>query len=161
MSVEALAQLRLQQKVKTNYVFFTEVFSADEISKLFATLAREDKKAEARKDAQLEKLVVMPLSATSQRTLAQLLGADPKTFLPKAKPAAVLDPEKPLSDDTAAALAKALAEKDKNGPHVIALSYNPIRPNPVSSKEMREFLAARKERKRDAVPVMIVLRNME
>ena len=166
--VEALARQRMQRKLKTNYVFYSESLSTYDLAKLFAALAAEEKKAEARKEAQLEKLVVMPLSPSSQRTMAMLLGVDPKIFLPKSKPAAGLDLHKPISDDTTNSLAKALAEKEKAGstakpsPAVlIGLSFNPVRPNPAFSKEVREFLATRKDRRPGALPVMIVVRNLD
>lgn len=163
--VEALAQYRLRMKLKTNYVLYSETLSQDDVTKLFAALAVEEKKAEARKDAQLEKLVVMPLAWTSQRTMAMLLGVEPKSILPKSKPAAGLDIQKPISDSTATSLAKALAEKEKAAKAkdsvLIGLSFNPIRPNPAFSKEVREFLATRKARRPGTLPVMIVVRNLD
>src|SRR4029079_826884 len=60
--VEALAQYRLRMKLKTNYVFYSETLTQDDVTKLLSALAVEEKKAEVRKDSQLEKLVVMPLA---------------------------------------------------------------------------------------------------
>jgi hypothetical protein len=163
--VEALAQYRLRMKLKTNYVFYSETLSQDDVTKLLSALAVEEKKAEARKDPQLEKLVVMPLTWTSQRTIALLLGVEPKSILPKSKPAAGLDIQKPISDDTTSSLAKALSEKEKAAKAkdsvLIGLSFNPIRPNPAFSKEVREFLATRKARRPGTLPVMIVVRNLD
>lgn len=167
--VEALAQQRLQQKLKTSYVVFTESMTADEIAKLFSAVAAEDRKAG--KEAQLEKVVVLPMSPNSQKTMAALLGLDAKNLISPKAGAAGVDIQKPITDDTASALARALADKDKNGsrvangrnsePLAIALSFNPVRPNPALSREVREFLAARKSLKSNALPVMIVVRGLD
>ena len=164
ITVDGVAQERFNRKLKTHYVFFTEALSADEVAKLFQALAAEDKKAESKKDAAFDKLVVKPLAADSQKTLSILLGVDVKWLQPKKT---AIDLSKPLSDSTAEKLAQKLGEKPgsvtaKHPDHsVLVLSFNPIRPNPGSSKEVKAFLEQRKDRKPNAVPLLIVLRTPE
>jgi hypothetical protein len=160
--VETLAQKRLQAKVKTDYVIFAETLTAEDVVKLFAALAAEESKTEL---SQIERLVAVPMSATNQKMLATLLGVDPKQLNLKPKPPEKPDPSKPISDATAEKL-KALAEKQQPGVKpadgaVLALSYNPVRPNPVLSKEVREFVAGRKDRRPGTVAVMLVIRNID
>src|SRR5262249_20887109 len=129
--VEALAHQRLRAGVKTNYVIFAETLTPGDVERLFAALAVEERKSES---PQLEKLVAVTMSASDQKTVAALLGIDPKQFNLKAKPAERPDPQKPLSDSTADKLAKALEKQPIVKPAdaaMIALSYNPVRPNPA------------------------------
>jgi hypothetical protein len=164
--VEALAQQRLQAHLKTSFVFFTESMTPDEIARLFDLLAVEENKSEAR---QMEKVVVTALSPSSQKTLATLLGIDPKQLNLKTKSTAAPDPQKPISDATADKVARALAEKEKaaGAPArnvdnlAIALSYNPVRPTPGLSKEVREFINQHKERRPGTVALMLVIRNLD
>jgi len=159
--VEALAHQRLQAKVKTNYVIFAETLTPADVEKLLEALAVEERKNES---PQLEKLVAVPMSAVDQKTLAALLGIDLKLLNLKSKPAERLDPQKPLSDSTADKLAKALEKQPGTKPSdgmMLALSYNPVRPKPELSKEVREFLAARKDRRPGTIAVMLVIRNID
>lgn len=162
LSVDAVAQERFNRKLKTHYLFYTESLTADEAAKLFQALAADDKKAEARKDAAFDKLVVKSLSGDSLKTLSQLLGVDAKWFQPK-KSTSAIDPNK-LIESTAEKLSQvngkarppAAAEQA-----VLVLSFNPIRPNPSSSKEVKQFLDQRRDRRPGAVPVLIILRTPE
>jgi hypothetical protein len=131
------------------------------VEKLLEALAVEERKNES---PQLEKLVAVPMSAVDQKTLAALLGIDLKLLNLKSKPAERLDPQKPLSDSTADKLAKALEKQPGTKPSdgmMLALSYNPVRPKPELSKEVREFLAARKDRRPGTIAVMLVIRNID
>ena len=104
------------------------------------------------------------LRPDSQKTLSQLLGVDPKWFQPK-KP---IDPNK-LIDSTLEKLAQVNGKARTTPPvaakpgeqSVLVLSFNPIRPNPASSKEVKQFLDQRKDRKPNAVPLLIILRTPE
>jgi hypothetical protein len=168
--VDAVAQERFNRKLKTHYLFFTESMTVEEVTKLFDALAAEDKKAESRKDGAFDKLVVKPLSTDSQKTLSLLLGVDVSKWLQPKKAAAPIDPGK-LSDSTAEKLAEALNRKTgptgPGGPartsehSMLILSINPIRPNPGSSKEVKQFLEQRRDRKSNAVPLLIILRTPE
>jgi hypothetical protein len=161
--VDAVARRRFLARAKTNYLFFAEMLTPEEVARVFAVLAAEERATESK---QLEKVVVTPLSSGSHKVLAALLGLKPEQLNLKGKPAAAPDPTKPISDATADQLAKALAEKNappaaKSPEPILALSYNPIRPNPAFSKEIREFLAARKDRKPGTVALMLVVRNLD
>ncbi len=148
LSVDALTQARLNQKLKTQLVFYTETLNADDIVKLFQQLAIEEHKAEAHFD----KLVARPFD----KAVAQLLGVEPK-----AKPkSAANDIPKTLTDSTADKLAARATPGNKSAEHPdLVVGLNLIRTTP--SKELRQFLDHRKELRRDAVPVMIVIRTVE
>lgn len=165
--VEALAQFRLQSRVKTNYVIYAETLNVEDVVRLFTAVAADERKMDSKL---LEKLVVTSMSLTDQKTLAALLGLDPKLLQIKPKTVTKLDPQKPLSDLTAEALARALAEKEraanagltKPGEALaLALSFNPVRPHPMLSREVREFLANRKERKPGTPAIMLIIRNVD
>jgi hypothetical protein len=163
--VETLAQQRLQARMKTSFVFFAESMTADDIAKLFTALAIEERRIDAK---QLDKVVLTSFSPNNQKTLATLLGVDPKQLSLKSKAATPIDPQKPISDSTADKVAKAITEKDKSGASaragdhvVIGLSYNPIRQAPALSKEVREFLNLHKERRPGTVALMLVIRNFD
>ena len=160
--VDALTQVRMNQKLRTYFVFYTEALSADELGKLFQQLAAEERNADARKDAQFDKLVVKSSSADTHKLLAQLLGVEPKWLQPKPRGASN-DIPKSLTDSTAEKLAR-VGERSTNGSKVgessvLVVGLNLLRTTP--SKEVRQFLDHRKELRRDAVPVMIVVRTAE
>jgi anti-sigma-K factor RskA len=160
--IDAVASERLQRKLKTHYVFYTEALNADEILGVLQTLAAEERRSEVKKENQFDKLVANPMSPNSLKTLSMLLGIDPKS-LNRPKSAAPIDPTKPLSDSTADSLTKSLKGSSTRGERlVLVLPYNPIRPNPLASKEVRQFLDhASVERRPGTVPMLLVLRSSD
>lgn len=162
--IDAVAQERLQRKLKTHYVFYCECLTADEIYGILKALAIEEQRAEAKREGQFDKLVANPLSPNSVKTLSMLLGVDPKWL--QSKPgAAKLDTSKPISDSTADSLFKSLKSGSaslRTDKLVLVLPYNPIRPNPLASKEVLQFLdIVQKDRRPGRIPLLLVLRTAE
>lgn len=160
--IDAVAQERLQRKLKTHYVFYTEALTAEQIQAILHSLAADERRAAAKKEPQFDKLVANPLSANSIKTLSMLLGVDPKWLQSKPKASAPIDPTKPLSDSTAESLARSLKSGGSRSERlVLVLPYNPIRPNPAASKEVRQFLESVRHRKPGTQPLLLVLRTAE
>ena len=89
--------------------------------------------------------------------IKELLGTDPGLW--KRPIGAVLPVEpKPISAGTGDQLAKSLTATNK---HAVLLTFTPAasRTNPAMSKELKEYLAKRGERKASAVPILIVIRQ--
>jgi hypothetical protein len=172
LHIDAAAQARLKQpKWRTNYVVYLEGLTADEWSGLLRQLAQEDAKA-ARKpaDRQFDGLVLTRLTPRDHKELADLMGLDPTRTSPKPAGPLGTDLHKPLSEQTAEQVAKALAGQGGARPqpgkpaakapeHVaLALAYNPVRPRP-GSPEVKRFLDGRKPTRPGTVQVLLVLRG--
>jgi hypothetical protein len=161
---DAFAQDRLKRKVPTEVVIFTEALTPDEVAAFLTALGAEDKKANGA--GEFDTLVVAPFLPADLDQLARLLGLPAVT--PKAaKGKSGVDIRKPLPEGTANQVAQTLskmgggtsppsASKGENVAVVVA--YSPVNPSPGTSKEIKQFLDRRGERKPDAKPLMLVLR---
>jgi hypothetical protein len=162
--IDAVAQERLNRKLKTGYAVYFDSLTPEEVTKLFQSLAAEERRAEARHEQQLDKLVTLKFSAESQKLLGTLLGVEPKWLREKAK--AGSDPLKPVTESTAEALARKFLEK--NGPAMplpragdhkaVVVTYDPPRPSAAGSREVSLFLSLHKERKPGTIAVLLLLR---
>jgi hypothetical protein len=157
--IDVVAQERFNRKLKTYYAVYTDNLTANDVAKVFQQLAAEDHRAELRKDAQFDKLVVKPLSADSQKVLGQLLGVEPKWLQGRPKTEA----PKSLTDSTAEKLAQRMADKAGKpaDPIMLVVSYNPMRPSATASREVRQFLDCHKDPKHGNVPFLLVLRTVD
>jgi hypothetical protein len=158
--VDQVAQKRLKQpKAKTNFVFYVDDLTPDDLTSLVKQLGDEDKAAEAKHkgDGLFEAIVVNRMSDADHKELLQLLGIDPRQ---SAKPAPI-DPKKPLSETTADQIAKSLGNPAAKGTErlALALAYNPERPRP-NSAEVKRFLEGRKPARSGTVQVLLVLREL-
>jgi hypothetical protein len=172
--IDQIAQARLKlPKVKTNYVFFVEDVTQDELIKLLQHLSAEDKRVEGKQKADplFDKLLVDPMSEAHHKQLSQLLGVDPRSIPMKPKTPLGLDPKKPLSETTGAQVVQNLTGQGgtprpdpnkpaaKPGEHLaLALAYNPVRPF-ASSPEVKRFLESRKPGRSGTIQVLLVLRG--
>jgi hypothetical protein len=174
--VDQNAQLRLKMlKYKTNYVFFIEDLTQEELAALLQQLGGDDKKAEAKHkgDGQFDKVMVNRMTEDDHKQLAQLLGVDLRTLpVPKAGAPLKVDPSKPLSDTTGTQVVQTLTGQggtprpDPSKPTVkppdrmaLALAYNPVRPT-ANSAEVKRFLDSRKPPRGGTLQVLLVLREM-
>ena len=170
--IDPLAANRAKQKQATEFVFYTESLSADEIARLLEKLGAQDKQAEAKKpgDGQFDKFVLTPFQPDDFRELSHLLGVPvPLLKHPRPKAAMKVDPSKALTDSTAAHVSAALANPPKTPSNptptakpgerlTLVLPLHPVRANPLASKEVRTFLDKRGERKPGTTPLLLVLR---
>jgi hypothetical protein len=172
LQVDAAAQARLKQpKWRTNYVVYLEGLSPDEWAGLLRQLAQEDAKASRKPaDRQFDGLVLTRLTPRDHKELADLMGLDPTRTPPKPAGPLGTDLHKPLPEQTAEQVARALAGQGgarpqpgkpaaKSPEHVgLVLAYNPVRPRP-GSPEVKRFLDGRKPTRPGTLQVLLVLRG--
>jgi hypothetical protein len=166
--IDKEAQTCLTKRLKTNYVLYAEDLTAEELATILQEIGRDDKKAEAQRDGQFDRLMVNPLGPDDYKELSSLLGVDAKVLQPS-KPG--IDPRKPVSDGTADNVIRVLEGQgpprpDPSKPPVskaperlaLVLPSNVARPR-SPSKEVKQFLDSRKERRPGTVQMLLVLRQ--
>ena len=161
--VEAVAQDRLKKRLKTDYVFFTESLTAEEIAVLLETLGADDKKAEEKKagNGQFDKFLLTPFAVEDANALSQLLGVRPNSLkLPKSKVS--LDPSKSMESNTASQIVSTLPKSggSRGEKSTLLLSNGPAFAKPDASKEIRSYLEKRSDRKPATITLMLVLRTL-
>jgi hypothetical protein len=160
--VDQAAQDRLRRRLRTNYVVYTENVAPAELTRVFFRLSEEDRQAESsrRGAGQFERVVANPMQTPDRQELSRLLGADPSKLQPnRPKTPLGVDISKPLADQTADQVVKSLRGQGSPTERLaIVLPYNPVRPHPTSSKEVKRFLDSRKEPNPGTVQVLLVLR---
>lgn len=164
--IDGMIPERLKKKQRTEFVFFTECMSAEEIALLLEHLGAEDRKREAKKSGEglFDKFMLAPFLAADSIDLAKLLGIPASHLkLPKMKATGSIDPLKPLESSTVNHLATSLTKggnSRSNEKTTLVLPYGGVRSNPQTSREIKTFLEKRGERKPGAVPMMLVLRSI-
>jgi len=163
-ATDAFAQERLRKKQSTELVIFTEAFTPDEVAALLTALGADDKKANGA--GEFDTLVVAPFLPADLNQLTRLLGLPAVTPKPP-KGKAGVDIRKPLPEGTANQVAQTLTKMGggtsppsaaKDSKVAVVVAYAPMNPAPAASKEIKQFLDRRGERKADAKPLMLVLR---
>jgi hypothetical protein len=172
LHIDGAAQFRLKKaQWRTNYVVYLEGLTPDEWAGLLRQLNQHDAKS-ARKptERQFDGLVITRLTPRDHKELADLMGLDPTRTSPKPTGPLGIDLHKPLSEQTAAQVAQALAgqgggrpqpgkPKAKAPEHVaLVMAYNPVRPRP-GSPEVKRFLESRKPTRPGTIQVLLVLRG--
>lgn len=155
MLIDQLAQFRLKNPgFKTDYVFYVEGITKEELAAILEKLGADDHKAEA---------ILLSLTESDHKELSRLMGVDPTKLDPPRKHA--IDIRKPITQLTAEQLRQA-PPRPEPGKAVkpflrqgLVLSYNPVRPKPSMSKEIKSFLDHRTERKQGTLQLLLVLRE--
>ncbi len=164
--VDSMAHDRLNKKrPKSEFVFYTESMNADEIAKLLEQLGADDKKAESKKagDGQFDKFELTPFTVADMSELARLIGVPASQLkLPRSKTAGGGDATKSLESLTANQLAANLPKSasHSNEKLTLVLPFGVSNHFPQNSKEIKNFLDRRGDRKNGAVPMMLVLRTL-
>jgi hypothetical protein len=158
---DSFVQDRLRKKSATELMIFTEALTPDEVVQLLAAIGAEDVKSRA---GEFETLVAAPFLPADLTKLGQLLGVP--NVLPKpAKGKEAVDIRKPLPEGTASHVASILAKMGTSQPKpekiAVVVAYSPMNPQPTLSKEIKQFLDRRGERRADAKPLMLVLRTIK
>jgi hypothetical protein len=160
--IDQIAQNRLKSaKAKTNYVFFADDLTPEELTALVQNLSAEDVKAEAKRkgDGLFGGLVVNRMSDADHKELKDLLGVDPRQPATKATS---VDPKKPLSQTTGDQVAQTVVGGKTVAKGIerlaMALAYNPERPRP-NSAEIKRFLEGRKAPRAGTLQVLLVVRG--
>jgi hypothetical protein len=162
LMIDASAQRRLAKPVwRTNYVLYSEGMTAAELALLLQQIGADKRPGEIAFDH----LVVRRMTERDHKELSDLLGVDPVQVKPSKETGAQgVDPRKPVSDQTAAQVAAALAGQGKGGAKttaehtMLAMPYNPVRPR-RDSAEVKRFLDERKPLRPGALQVLLVLRG--
>ena len=162
ITVDALAHDRFKKRLKTEYVFFTESLTADEIALLLEALGSDDRKAEEKKagEGQFDKFLLTPFVNDDASELSKLLGVRRDALkLPKSR--ITFDPRKSLESNTAAQLGSNLPKGSgsRTDKWTLILPNGPFA-DPKNSKEIKSFLEKRTERKPGTVTLMLVLRPL-
>jgi hypothetical protein len=152
LHIDAGATTRIKRKQATAYLVYMECLTPAEVRDLLSALSAADAKTHV-----FDALHATPAAHADQVALKELLGIDPGLWKRPAKPT----PAKPISAGTGDEIAKALTAPKSGDKHAVLLSFTPaaVRTHPSMSKELKEFLARRGERKASAVPLLIAIRN--
>lgn len=171
MVVDAYGQARLSRKLTTHFLFYSENMTAEELAKILQQLGGDEQKPDAKRT--FDRLVVTHLTPSDRKELSMLLGAE-VAHLPPINPSTPLgvDIRKPISAGTADQVIKNLEGKGTPRPEpgkpvvikpperlVLVLPYNPVRTSPASSKEVKQFLDSRTERRPGTIQVLLILRG--
>jgi hypothetical protein len=151
-----------KRKLRGWYLVYCDDLSAAEWSLALQSMGVADRKADERKPGEgtLEQLAVLPFTALDQRELVTLLGADPISPVARSKS---LDPRRPLSEDTADQVAKAVstpspAKVQKRAVVAPLTAAAPIRTALTASRDLRQFAEPDRERRPGAIAVMLIIR---
>lgn len=158
---DGFAADRLKRIVSTELMIFTEALTTEEVAQLMTALGAEDQKSGA---GHFDMLVAAPFLGEDLVKLGRLLGIPHGTLKhPKAK--VEVDIRKPLPEGTAEHVARTLSgmgggssARRKAERLAMVVAYSPANGNPTASKEIKQFLDRRGERKADAKPLMLVLK---
>lgn len=155
---DAHAHDRLQKKLPTELMIFTEALTPDDVVQVMAALATEDNDA-----GLFDTLVAAPFLEQDLNKLGRLLGlSNVASKLPKAKSG--VDIRNPLPEGTADHVAKSLSGmgggsiRPKAERMAVVVAYSPANGNPSTSREIKQFAERRAERKADGKPLMLVLK---
>jgi len=131
--VDGVAQECLKLKVaKMQFLCYTENLTADEIDRILQLLAAEERKTDAK---QFDKAVVKPLVAAQ---LKPILGVEPKWL--QGRSGASVRPYENI---------------------VLVLATGKVVSNPTTSKEVKQFVETRRDRKPGTVAVLISIRESD
>lgn len=159
---DAMAQSQMKQRLPVTFVIYTETLTAAELTDLFTKLAAADAKTPARAFADLH---VTPAQTADARQLRDVLGFDPglwKRIPPGPATPFPTSARTPIDAGTGDMVARALrnsaGKKAEKSAMLMTFTPNAARVHPAASKELRQFIEKRGERKPTAVPVLIVIR---
>jgi hypothetical protein len=157
--IDQAALGRLARRLRTNYVLYAENVTPEEVERVLREVSREDKADPKKKgDGRLDRAVLNRLKPADHAELAKLLGTDLSRQEPRPKGPLGVDVRKPLAEQTAEQVRRALEGQGAER-LAILLPYNPVRPRPASSKEVKVFLDGRRDLRPGTVQVLLVLRG--
>ena len=157
--VDATAQELIKRKVRVPYAIYFEGLTPEQLATLLRSLGARDRRAEERRagDGTFDQLVVMPLTADDRKELVTMIGVDPTQPAAKPKPPTAVDVRKPLSESTAAQVAQSTPGAAVRAELLALVLPHGLR-SPAGSKEVKQFLAGRRERPAGTLAVYLVLR---
>jgi len=164
---DPVAQLRLKQRLRTDYGLFVENITPGQAVAVLKATGVADRNTATKKASELRfdgSLVVKPFSRWDRKELWDLLGVDPVLTRPAAPAAKVdVDIHRPLSDDTSEQVKAALEGRGvpRPGASLAVTAYlTPLSGPRSRSAELKRFLDGRKPEQPGTVQLFIVLRNV-
>ena len=161
---DAFAQDQLKKKSPPELMIFTEAMTPDEVVQFLTALGADDQKGGA---GGFDTLVAAPFLPADLTQLSKLLGL-PGVTLKAPKGKSGVDIRKPLPEGTAAEVASMLAKMGSGSAPpprsekvAVVVAYSPMNSNPTTSREIKQFLDRRGDRKADAKPLMLVLKTIK
>ncbi len=156
--IDAHAQERQKKHPATELMIFTEAMSPDEVAAFVVALGAEDKRWPS---AVFEALIVAPFLPKDLTQLGKLLG------LPVTPAKEKVDLSKPLPEGTANQIASTLrkmgnstsAPTPKANNLAVLVTYSSTGSYPAASKEVKQFLDRRSDRKAEAKPLKLLIRS--
>jgi hypothetical protein len=141
LAVDPAARDRMKRKLPTTaYAVYTDSLTGNEVAKLAATLAEFDRRPDQGLFGQAH---LVPMRDADRKDVRELLGADPDA------------PRRPRDK---AADATKVKPGEKTGVMVVYLPPA-LRANPLASKDVRDYLAKRDDRKPGAVSLLVTVRG--
>lgn len=155
--MEPMAHDRLKKKLPANWLLYTEALTGEDCVALAARLAVQARAQAGGVDRLLDGHFY-PVRALEQKNLRDLFGVD--LSLGKRPPAAKPEPVRSVTASTLSQIEKSLRGASRPGRLAICVLDQPayLRANPASSREIRQFLDDRGERKPGTIPLIIVIR---
>ena len=156
---DPLSQERIKRKQGMAYLVYIECLTPLELGDLFTRLATEDQK---NPQGVFGSIHAAPAIPADQKELKEILGIDPGLWKrPQPQPPRQSE-SKSISAGTADQLTRNLTMPPKlPTKSALLLTFAPTayRSNPLTSREVQQFLNSRPERKPSVVPVLIVIRQ--
>jgi len=143
--IDSAAQQLQKQRLRQPYLLFSDNFTADQWATFFHNLGYSDRRAEEKKpgDGIFDQLVITPLiPAADQKELSTLIGTD--VFAPPSRPAPT----------DAKATPKPIARQ------ALLISYVPQRGVALGTKEIKQYLDARPERRDGQIAILVVIKPL-
>jgi hypothetical protein len=155
--VDRMTADKVQRKQAAAYLVYTDSLTATDLRDLLVRLAGADGKAPSRT---FDSVHAAPAVSADQRDLREVLGTDPGLWK---RPGAPSGEPKSVSSGTAGQLTRTLTDPTGKGGDkaAVLMTYSPsqVRTPPALSRELQQFFNRRGERRPNAVPVLIVVRQ--
>ncbi len=156
---------RKQEKLPTNYLFYLEDVTVEELVKILTQVGAEDVKSEKKNRAEAQfntshaNLIVSRLTDDHRKILAGLVGVELRPIPPGTKQDGLpgVDVRKELSEQTGDQVVKSLGKP--RGRQALALVYTPLTAR-GGAPEVKQYLEARKPVRPNTLQVVLVLRGL-
>lgn len=171
--IDKQAQERIKSKWRGNYFLYVEDVTPEELTRFLRQVGAEDRKSAAGKptEAQIDRLVLLRMTARHHKELSTILGLDPSAAVASPSGPLGTDPRMPLADATARKVGQALSglgttprpQSGKTGAQprqhtALVLAHSSVRPSPISD-EIKHFLEERKPARKGTLRILLVLRG--
>lgn len=172
LMIDALAQSLVRDKQPTQFVFYCQTVQPEEFAALLRSLGDSDRAAEQQRlgTGVFDKVILTPFQAIDDEDLARLLGISNRQVeagrIQLGSSGTRHDPSQPLSEDTAARVANALANRSegdadsppREGSPTLVLPFFPNWSGSLPSAQTQRFLQLPPDETPGTIPVLLMLR---